>query len=591
MSFENKVRRSMLWSAYGDAAGFITELASQDMVRRRVGETRVTRLVPWTRRVGGKFGIDIPLPSGCYSDDTQLRLATSRAIRGDGTFDVEVFAKVELPVWRVYALGGGTSTKAAAQALAKPNTQWCTNFFQTNYVRYTDGGGNGAAMRIQPHVWSAPEARSKSDILRDIVRNTIATHGHMRAIIGATFHGLCLLHAIRKCSVPTPVDWVNVSKDLRSLDGIIRKDDDLNTLWLPIWEQETEMSLNVAIEQTLTELDDHISSANIALDEIKNGHDRQQVYTDLVNSFNCFSRENRGSATKTAVLASFLAVAFDTDPRALVETCVNLLDTDTDTIGTMAAAIIGAVASSDPPEKVADFPYVVEQARRLARLSLGQSVESFHYPDLLFWKAPGPEIDYIGRIDHNWAVVGLGKASPLGEPHRKATVEDSFWQWFQLEFGQDVLLKCRTLPQAVVSSSLPIQNGNREKAMTAKESAKQSESKRFSIGEEGVKTSPAQQAFNPGDRNKVPHKGGNVCSPTANDLSLDAATDAVIKSGFDPNVVGTQLMAFAERENGIELAIAFASIIAKAKQARMKRSGKLITESSPPGTRPESSHP
>src|SRR5436853_317353 len=121
----NLTRRSMMWSAYADAIGFITELASAEMVRRRVGTSTVTHLSPWKRRVGGKFGIEVLLPRGCYSDDTQLRLATGRAIRGDGVFDVEIFAKVELPVWRAYALGAGTGTKTAAHGLTKTNTQWC----------------------------------------------------------------------------------------------------------------------------------------------------------------------------------------------------------------------------------------------------------------------------------------------------------------------------------------------------------------------------------------------------------------------------------------------------------------------------------
>ena len=90
------------------------------------------------------------LPAGCYSDDTQLRLATGRAIRPD-SFDVEAFAKVELPVWLGYALGAGKSTSAAALNLSKPRTSWFANTFKG----WTESGGNGAAMRIQPHVWAA----------------------------------------------------------------------------------------------------------------------------------------------------------------------------------------------------------------------------------------------------------------------------------------------------------------------------------------------------------------------------------------------------------------------------------------------------
>lgn len=91
-----KIRRSALWAAYGDALGWISELTDATGLRRRTVGTPLCRPIGWTRRIGGRSGITTVLPQGCYSDDSQLRLATSRAIRPDG-FDVEAFAKVELP--------------------------------------------------------------------------------------------------------------------------------------------------------------------------------------------------------------------------------------------------------------------------------------------------------------------------------------------------------------------------------------------------------------------------------------------------------------------------------------------------------------
>ena len=73
------VRNSALWAAYGDALGFISELApTVAALGRRIGRDRVDELQPWKRRIGGKFGVELELPAGVYSDDTQLRLATSR---------------------------------------------------------------------------------------------------------------------------------------------------------------------------------------------------------------------------------------------------------------------------------------------------------------------------------------------------------------------------------------------------------------------------------------------------------------------------------------------------------------------------------
>jgi ADP-ribosylglycohydrolase len=109
MLLKQSIRRSVLWAAYGDALGFITEMCNESsLLHRTRGKSRITGLIPWVRKVGGEFGIYVELPMGCYSDDTQLRLATSRSIRGDGSFDVETFSKIEIPVWLSYALGAGT---------------------------------------------------------------------------------------------------------------------------------------------------------------------------------------------------------------------------------------------------------------------------------------------------------------------------------------------------------------------------------------------------------------------------------------------------------------------------------------------------
>src|SRR5262249_26330699 len=204
---ESRVTNSVLWAAAGDALGFVTELTDAAGLKWRTGGTAVRTTIPWRRSVGGKFGTVVDLPAGVYSDDTQLRLATSRAIRSEGQFDVEAFAKVELPVWMCYSLGGGISTKAAAGALCHPDVNWFSNFFSTNSTHYIDAGGNGAAMRIQPHVWASKNLDA-SDYVPNVLRNALCTHGHMRGIFGAVFHAFCLAEALKTGVVPNSAVWL-----------------------------------------------------------------------------------------------------------------------------------------------------------------------------------------------------------------------------------------------------------------------------------------------------------------------------------------------------------------------------------------------
>src|SRR4051794_33292878 len=134
---------SALWAAWGDALGFITELTTSiSEVSRRSGGAKVENTVPWSRRIGGRFGPMIELPAGAYSDDTQLRLAVSRSIRATGRFDLEAFSKIELPVFLSYEMRAGRGTKAAAYSLMKRHVRWSANFFNNDRSTYIHAGGN-----------------------------------------------------------------------------------------------------------------------------------------------------------------------------------------------------------------------------------------------------------------------------------------------------------------------------------------------------------------------------------------------------------------------------------------------------------------
>ena len=452
----------MLWSAYADALGFITELTDAEGVRRRIGSAEVMNLVPWKRRVGGKFGVDIELPKGCYSDDTQLRLATCRAIRHDGTFDVDVFAKVELPVWRAYALGAGTGSKAAAQALEKPDVQWSGNFFSTRFSRYVDGGGNGAAMRIQPHVWAARSSQRESDVVRTIIRNAVITHGHPRGILGAVFHGFCLLHSINEGTVPSVETWSDILDKVRYTTKIIRSDDTLATIWIPCWEDVTKDRLDQAFDATISEIEHDLA----LIKDQPQGVRPAERYATAVKAIGGLRPESRGSGIKTAILASYLAACFWEEPIAGVRVAANLLGSDTDTIGTMAGAIFGTVCREDPPEDVLDKKYLESEAARLVKISEGHSATSYKYPDLIHWQAPRTEIDVLGLRNGEWFVAGLGQARPLWESVEKRGKSPMVWQWFELDCGQHVLLKRRPEPNMIQETNLPLQDENRKKGTT-----------------------------------------------------------------------------------------------------------------------------
>src|SRR6202030_2386242 len=207
------------------------------------------RLMAWTRRVGGRGGVDVELPAGCWSDDTQLRMSVSRAIGPHG-FDVDSFARIELPVWPAYALGGGRASKAAAANLAKSDSPWYANRFDG----WASAGGNGAAMRIQPHVWASADL--DGDHILDVIFDCICTHGHPRAIVGACFHAATLAYCMRHGSVPDKRACKDIISKVGDARSLILEDPALGSTWLGLWERESNQPFEATWRATINELSD-----------------------------------------------------------------------------------------------------------------------------------------------------------------------------------------------------------------------------------------------------------------------------------------------------------------------------------------------
>lgn len=537
----NNKLNSALWAAYGDAIGFITELANEKNLDWRTSGKSVETTIPWKRKIGGRFGVIVDLPAGCYSDDTQLRLSTSRAIRGDGKFDVEAFAKVELPVWLSYALGAGKGSKSAAASLAKRDVSWESNFFETKDSRYIDGGGNGAAMRIQPHIWASRDLKNFQTFLPDIIRNSICTHGHPRGFLGAVFHGLCLAYALENKTSPGPEVWKEFTSTLNQVPQFIKDDNDLYNYWLPTWEKYTNEKIEESVKRVSEEYLDDIKTV-----ELFSNNAPEKQYVKLVQDTGGMG-QHRGSGSKTSLYAAFLAWKFNKNPKKAMDVSINLLGSDTDTIATMAGAILGAFVDSAPPGEICDKAYIENEMSRLCSISQGVLTESFNYPDLLKWNATSIHSNYVGILNGKLAISGFGNVEPCGEPYCQKTNNPACWQWLKLPFGQIILAKINSKMVKIPLTNVPV-----------------------------------KPTYKPQNKNTKPRSQGNLFTKqdkkdlqkqpvSSSPLTLNEVTSQVIKSNFDPTIIGKLLIEISKREDGIEQTIAFSSIIAKAIKARNKQ--------------------
>jgi len=540
---------SSLWAAVGDALGWITELSrGEDGVQFRSGNKSVSETVKWKRKIGGRFGATVDLPAGTYSDDTQLRLSVGRAIRGNGIFDVEVFAKIELPVWQSYSLGAGIGSMAAAENLSKRNVNWFSNFFQTKKQQYINAGGNGAAMRIQPHVWSSHN--SVEELIAQVLRDALVTHGHAHGFCGAVFHALCLRDVILKKKIPSIDQAYDFLDMVDIIPSLIDADDELSTFWKGHWETEADISIKQAIAEfkgeALTDVD-----RVVAL--LKN--DRQPDYHEILELLGCLTPKYRGSGFKTAFAAFVLAVINNNDSieNALIISA-NELESDTDTIATMTGALLGLVSGYRPKWAVQDAEYLISEAVRLAQIGLGHAQTSFGYPDLTTWIAPSNQSDAVAALDEGVALAGLGGLRPLS---KEFTSKDAIWQWFQLPYGQSVLAKRRKInigempqsqmpTQSLMSSPIKHAAAPQQSSLSFNQEDKVQKEETYQIKSESYYKTEIFQG-------------------------IDNATSEVIDSGFDDTVLGRLLNLCIEDTDSIESAIAFAAIVAKAKLARKRR--------------------
>lgn len=448
----HRVKSSMLWSAWADALGWISELTSEANLRRRTKGRALTQPWEWSRQVGGRVGVRVDLPAGCYSDDTQLRLATSRSISGHG-FDVEAFARVELPVWQSYALGAGRASKSAASGMTRQSATWSTNF----YPDWHQSGGNGAAMRIQPHVYAARNARTHEH-LDDVIRNAVVTHGHPRAIVGAVLHAVALTHALENGRPIASDDFGRLLDVTRDAFIAFARLPELAAYWRPRWEDAASMSLEDAWGRTVDEISVLLDRAFAGFAQLRNaGRDRniaEEAYEQVVKALRLDDERYRGSGSTTALAALLLASALPDHPAQAAQLAASRLNTDTDTIGTMAAAIVGAIVPRPLISEVQDQTYIEFEANRLGLIADNQDAPHFRYPDLLHWSPPKSGLDGLGVVDGRLALAGLSYVEPIDD--NVYTTRESRWRWVVTEFGATMLVKHRHELREMDHSNRPI---------------------------------------------------------------------------------------------------------------------------------------
>ena len=343
-------------------------------------------------------------------------------------------------------MGGGKSTSAAAIQLGRKNSTWWNNKFKG----WAHSGGNGAAMRVQPHVWVARAPAEPESYLLDVVRNSVCTHSHPTGLAGAVFHALCVAHATSVGDLPSPGDLHAAIKTAGCLPEIIARDRELR-YWRIAFEREAgnfDESWAKAMSEVQTSIN-LIATCGVSASG-------KESYEDITEKLKLRDPAHRGNGILTAVAAIGLAWC-EACPAEAMRIAANAIGTDTDTIATMAGAILGVTSDIDPPVDVLDATMIRSEAKRMAKIAVGENPPSHNYPDLLHWTAPKTRSDALVRSkDGGLIVPGLGRARKLEENSVLAS-GDFHWQWIRLELGQTLLIKTRSRPPDAKGFRVPME--------------------------------------------------------------------------------------------------------------------------------------
>ncbi|MBF8962993.1 ADP-ribosylglycohydrolase family protein [Pontibacter sp. FD36] len=371
MKPETKYKGSIKLAAIGDALGWITEFEkSAESLSKKYSTDRIEKFYDWQKNVGGRFlGYTDFIKAGSYSDDTQLMLSVARSIKQGGTVDQHYFSKVELPNWLHYARGGGRTVKNAAVKISRKSAKWNSNFYsfkvKDTLVDYRDSGANGAAMRILPIALANLGDTEK--IKEEIFGNSIITHGHPRALLGAMIYG----YAINQILLFRPEHFnpqsfiTQIGADFHhkfSLEFLNKAD---YQQWLKEWNKNGR-NFKTEYIKILDESQQYLRDVYYALQ-------KDVPVKDTLKQLGCLSPETKGSGTSTVLAGIYLTCRYHSKPSEAIVEAVNALGTDTDSIAAFTGGLIGALHGQQciPQKwrKVQDEIYLEEVADTLLNIS------------------------------------------------------------------------------------------------------------------------------------------------------------------------------------------------------------------------------
>lgn len=356
-----KAEGAFIVLAAGDALGWPQEFARRGPGKRR--PQAKTELRDWERRSGGRYYAHTEvIRAGSYSDDTQLTLAVARCRVHAVSNWWTRFTRNELPLWTLYERGGGGATKRAAESWLRGVAPWRQSDTTATH-KYFDAGGNGVAMRSIPHAVYYAGDEDPINLLRDVVKDGVATHGHPRALIGAAAYAYAAWWLLRAQRTLGFGELVSVLLDNASTWGALPVGAPTKNGWIDAANKvvgDYEKAWNQVVDEMrtlLTRVDDGLLAGALADDD------------EVLEALGAFGSA-KGAGTVSTAAAVYLTARYAAQPAQGVLRAAFAIGSDTDTIAAMTGGLLGALAGTDwvPQEwfSVQDCEYLRQIANRVA---------------------------------------------------------------------------------------------------------------------------------------------------------------------------------------------------------------------------------
>ena len=326
----DKCKGAMVATAIGDAMGWPNELRAKNVKKNPIA---TDNFIEWSRRCSKPCWHTEKILPGEYSDDTQLTLSVARSIISGNWEDQ--FAKKELPFWLTYERGGGGALLRSARSHKNGVLPW-----QSKYAAdYFDAGGNGAAMRILPHVIANAYSSSLSDLMPVVIRDTFMTHGHPRAVLGATCYAFALDYLLKKESVLEYGELVDALIESCHIWGA-----------LPDSTEFAEWFDCARVSAHYKYFDEWNHSVNEMINQlqyVKSALNMGVILEDssVLAKLNCFGKAN-GAGDITILGAVYLASKYANNPTLGIKIPAFLIGTDTDTLASITGGLLGMLCGT-----------------------------------------------------------------------------------------------------------------------------------------------------------------------------------------------------------------------------------------------------